>query len=179
MTEMVRQLPGYLNWQFALLAGYRNQFHTLLDVEKWWSLVQMDLQNRDRYDKWPMSVALQKLDETLRPSVSVRDQSGALPQRSALPLQQLVMEVQFDQQQVMLRQVIERLRALQWNVTPDLWKLVQDYQMTLETYLQKRARTESGGSRSLAQQVAGRLDLLDLLRADFQKYETTPATVAR
>ncbi|HSH95387.1 MAG TPA: hypothetical protein VK968_14685, partial [Roseimicrobium sp.] len=178
MFKTLRELPHYLNWQLALLSGYNTQFKAMLDVEKWWSLISLNLENRDQYAKWTVDVTLTKLDEILRPVIAVKEGTSTVPQTRSLPLQQIIADMDYESQRNVLRQVVSRLNTLQWSVTPDLWKLVQDYQMVIETYLHRRGKQSSGNSRSVAKQAASELDLLDLLRSDFKRYGNTSNTAA-
>src|SRR5262249_44071290 len=52
MRAMLVQLPNYLNWQLAFLAGYKPVFQDPIDVEKWWALEQVDFTGRDLQHLW-------------------------------------------------------------------------------------------------------------------------------
>ena len=92
--------------------------------------------------------------------------------------------MKYPQQKESLQKTINQLRALQWNVPPDMLKLVDDYRVTLETYLQKRNKAAgetdvrggpATGLHPFVRETVAKLELLDVIREDFRKYGS-PAT---
>lgn len=184
MREMLRALPEYLNWQFAFYRGFNAHFHSPLEVEKWWSVTLLNFTGRDQHLKWSAEASLQRLDEILIAPVAVRATARALPERADVKLQMLFTKMKYAQQKEALQKTINQLRALQWNAPPDMLKLVDDYRVTLETYLQKRNKAagetdvRSGAATGLhpfVRETVAKLELLDVIREDFRKYGS-PAT---
>ncbi len=184
MRGMLSALPEYLNWQFAFYRGFNPHFRSPLEVEKWWSVTLLNFTGRDQHLKWTAEASLLRLDEILRAPVAVRAAANALPERAEVKLQWLFTKMKYAQQKEVLQKAVNQLRALQWNVPPDMLKLVDDYRFTLETYLQKRNKVvgetdvkggPASGMHPFVRETVAKLDLLDVIREDFRKFGP-PAT---
>ena len=182
MVETIRQLPNFLNPQLAFLQAWRGHFHTVLDVEKWWSAALVNFTGRDQHLRWSQSASLQRLDELLRATVEVRTGTNALPRRAEVPLQRLLEQTEFANHRVAIANLAQQLQILQWNAPSDLSKLVIDYRTVLVAYLQKRekAAADAKGQSAPAHKVILReatqqLDLLDVIRGDFRKFDLAEA----
>ena len=187
MREMLRALPEYLNWQFAFYRGFNAHFRSPLEIEKWWSVTLLNFTGRDQHLKWSAEASLQRLDEILLAPVAVRATAKELPERADVKLQMLFTKMKYAQQKEALQKTINQLRALEWNVPPDMLKLVDDYRMTLETYLQKRSKAAgetdvrggpATGLHPFVRETVARLELLDDIREDFRKYGSPAAPPA-
>ena len=184
MREMLGALPEYLNWQFAFYRGFKTHFRSPLEVEKWWTVTLLNFTGRDQHLKWSAEASLQRLDDILLAPVAVRGAANTLPERADVKLQALFTRMKYAQQKEVLQNTINQLRALQWNVPPDLLKLVDDYRITLELYLQKRNQASGGtdarggpatGIHPFVRETVAKLEVLDVIREDFRKYGQ-PAT---
>ncbi len=180
MAEFLRLLPGYLNWQFAFLKAFEGQFQTMLDVEKWWSVTLVSFQNRDQHMKLSMADGLMHLAQIISVPVSVRGARNSLPDAGVTTLQTLISDGSLETQRAVLPRVVQQLRALQWNVPPDLLKLIDDYRFAIESYLAKREKAGGGAGRvtigptvpMVVRETVQKLNLLDQLHADFATYAT-------
>lgn len=189
MREMLSALPGYLNWQFAFYRGFDAHFRSPLEVEKWWSVTLLNFTGRDQHLKWSAEASLQRLDEILLAPVAVRAAANTLPEHAEVKLQVLFTKMKYPQQKEALQRTINQLRGLEWNVPPDMLKLVDDYRATLETYLVKRNKAAgetdvkggpASGPHPFVRETLEKLEVLDVIREDFRKYgpPATPPTAA-
>jgi len=177
LRTFVQNLPHFSHPQFSFLHAFREHFASPLDVEKWWSLAQVSFLSREDNARWPEKNALGKLNEILQPQVQIRLGNDALPLKETYTIKRLIEEVDFEQQRPVLRQVVSQLQQLEWNLPPDLLKLVYDYHITLASYLYKREQLSSTAqkSRTVAASTAKpvikdtlrQLEFLEVLREDF------------
>jgi hypothetical protein len=187
LLEFTRRLPDYLNWELAFLEAFRAHFRSALDVEKWWSVTLVALQGRDQHAKLSAAEGLRQLAAVLTVPVNVRQQAGRLPDAGVTPVQQFIAEANLEDQRAVLSQMLQQLRLLQWNVTPDLLKLIEDYRATLENYYNRRFKPAAGvkgrsitappALPALVRETVVKLNLLDLLQADFARFAAEPAVV--
>src|SRR5581483_12318180 len=63
IQDALRQMPRFLNPQFAFLHSFSSEFHSALAVEKWWSLAVVNISDVDQYRHWSPAMVVQKLDE--------------------------------------------------------------------------------------------------------------------
>jgi hypothetical protein len=190
LQEFFRELPNFLNSELAFLRAFHPHFRGMLDVEKWWSVALVNFTGRDQHLRWTVPVSLQRLDEILQAQVEIRSAANALPSRSGVSLQKLIEQSGYRSQRETLGQIITQLQLLRFSSPPDLAKLVSDYITALQTYVQ---RSDQAGSwygpsglptpqaRAIIRNVVQQLDLLDVIRGDFRKYdpEATGADGAR
>ncbi len=176
LGNFVQDLARYSHPQFAFLHAFREHFSSPLDVEKWWSLAQVAFLSREDHARWPEKNALGKLNEILQPQVQLRVGADSLPIRETYTIKRLIEEVDFEQQRPILQQVVVRLQQLEWNLPPDLLKLVYDYHITLATYLYKREQLSSSGQGSksasttakpVVRETLKQLGFLEVLREDY------------
>lgn len=187
LLDMLHQLPQHLNWQTAFLNAFRVQFPRMLEVEKWWAVNLANFTGRDPASTWPRSLSLQKIDEILHSPAEVSFTSQDLPERKSASLQQIVAERSLAQQQGLLRQKINQLYVLRFNVPPELASLVDNYRLTLESYLAKRERAGYEPAikgqplvrvNYLVEEVVRRLNELDRQRAVLSQTNAAPASAA-
>jgi hypothetical protein len=176
LMAMLYQLPHYLNWQSAFLAAFKAQFPRMLDVEKWWAVVLVHFTGLDPAQAWPMPVAAQKLEETLRPPVLVSGTPKELPHRARLTVQQIISEWDYLRQRIVLKGVTSQLVVMRFKTPPEMIALVDEYRATIDAYLDKRdkvgvARSSPGlvpaRADSLLRDAVKKLDELDLRRTAF------------
>jgi hypothetical protein len=175
LRELVRQLPNFLNWQFAFLRAFENRFATPLDVEKWWSVNLVNFTTRDADARLPWNSALGRLDALLRTAVEHRAGGERLPERREVSLQELLQQTEFAQQRPALHRLTSQLLRLQMELPPDLMRLVNDYRVTLEKYLNRRATASDPKlpgrmAAPIVRETVEQLDLLDVVREDFRRY---------
>jgi hypothetical protein len=184
LVETLSELPFYLNWQSAFLNAFRAQFPRLLDVEKWWAVVLVHFTGQDPTQAWSPPVALQKLDETLRPSALVSGNRKDMPRRTRLSVQQIITDWEYLRQRIALKEVVSQLLVIRFRTPPELAALVEDYRATLENYLGKRdqvgvARALPGlpplRADYLVRDIVKRLNDLDEQRASARATNAPPA----
>jgi hypothetical protein len=152
MRAMLEDLPRRYNWQFALLNGYQDYFHSLLDVEKWWSLRLVEFTGRDPLQFWTPEESWKRLDEIVRSPVQVRSRPGELPMRTEVSFQAIIQEWDAVQQSALFQRKLQDLTLLRFRVAPDFLPLVDAYRQVIENYLQKQKH--SGSIFSLRRQRA-------------------------
>lgn len=181
MAEFMRQLPAYLNSQLAFQRAFAARFPTMLDAEKWWSVVWMNFTASDRHMRLSLARSLDQLDEVLAAPIAVRLGTNAVPGRKELPLRELVAHTDYTQHQPAVARAALQLQLLQANSPVELGRLTADYRQTLLQYLRRRAAYSSRSTSASAdaklalKEVLERLDLLDVIRADFRRLDQPPA----
>ncbi len=182
LQEFLRQLPAYLNPQLAFQRGYAAQFPTMLDAEKWWSVVWMNFTARDRHMRLSLAHSLGQLEEILVAPISVRLGTNAVPGRKELPLREVIAHTELVQHQPAVAQATFQLQMLQHTAPLELSRLIGDYRQALLQYLKRRfeysakASSKSADAKLATKEVLERLDLLDVIRADFRRLDVTAAT---
>ncbi|MBI3875054.1 MAG: hypothetical protein HY300_03645 [Verrucomicrobia bacterium] len=179
-AEFLRQLPNFLNAQLAFQRAFGQHFQNTLDIEKWWSLTLVNIVGRDAQQRWTQPTSLDKLDDLLVAHVEWRVRTNALPEHRAIKLQQFLGQADFAQERVAMAELIAQLTALQNQASPELARLVADYRRTLDTYLKKRDKAGQGftianrmapSHRVAISDAARQLDLLDVIREDFHRFD--------
>lgn len=118
LLAMIRELPGFWNWEAAFLRGFKTHFRSMLDVEKWWAVTLVSFTGRDPTQIWSPAICLQQLDEILLATVQIRWSTNALPVRRRATLQQILSEWDFALQREAFWQTIRRLTALRTYCPP-------------------------------------------------------------
>jgi hypothetical protein len=153
----------------------------MLDAEKWWSVVWMNFTASDRHMRLSLARSLDQLDEVLAAPIAVRLGTNAVPGRKELPLRELVAHTDYAQHQPAVARAALQLQLLQANSPVELGRLTADYRQTLLQYLRRRAAYSSRSTSASAdaklalKEVLERLDLLDVIRADFRRLDQPPA----
>jgi hypothetical protein len=177
LRTFAARLPDYLNWQLALLDAFQPHFQRPLDVEQWWSVTLVNFRGRDEHNKLSQREGLRQLERILAAPAEIRPETEAPAERTTLTMQAMIGQTEFPMHRQTVIMSIARLRALQWNVPTDLLKLIEDYRFTLDSYLSQRTKIAGGGQGTpgrLIRETVERLNLLDVVRADFQRYGITP-----
>jgi hypothetical protein len=136
LVTMLKALPGCWNWQTAFLRAFN--FSRLLDVEKWWSVSLTTWTGRDPEAAERAEVWSQRLAEVLATPAQVHVSSNALPQRSEIPLQQVIAEWDFNQQRPVLRAKLNQLSNARLTAPADVAAVIDAYRNCLAQYLQRR-----------------------------------------
>ena len=180
LLETLRQLPAYMNPQLAFLRGYARRFPTMLDAEKWWSVVWMNFTARDRHMRLSSAHSLGQLDEILTAPIAVRHGTNSVPGRKDLPLREVIAHTEFSRHQQAVIQAAFQLQILQHTAPVEFSRLIGDYRQTLLHYLKRRLdySSRNADAKLATREVLEKLDLLDVIRADFQRLDIT-ATAAR
>lgn len=187
-TAFLQQLPNYLNAQLAFERAFGNYFRGALDIEKWWSLTLVNVIGRDAQRRWAQPTSLDRLDDLLRARVERRAGANALPERQFIKLQQFLGQTEFARERIALAELVAQLTALQNQASPELARLIADYRRVLENYLSKRQKAGEGFSivnrmapshRIAVQETVRQLDMLDVIRDDFRRYDPGTATAAK
>lgn len=183
VQEFLRQLPGYLNSQLALLRGFAPHFPTMLDAEKWWAVVWTNFTGRDRHMRFSVDNSLRQLEEILAPSITVRLGTNAVPGRKDLPLREIIANTEFPQHQFAVAQANLQLQLLQVSAPVELARLVSDYRQTLLTYLKRRvefsskANSKQADAKLATKEVLERLDMLEVIRLDISRLDAAASAV--
>ncbi len=183
LRETLALLPEHLNWQTAFFRGFKPHFQRMLDVEKWWSLVQVNISGRDTTQIWPLAESLQRLDEVLYTPVQVRLEKDEIPHDSQVSLQTVLTEWDLPRQAAPLWQKAARLAELRTRLDPQVAKLAGDYRATLEKYLRARQQEQTGpevypqglsNARGIITDTLHALQPLDRQREKLWKINATP-----
>ncbi|MBM3869788.1 MAG: hypothetical protein FJ392_02345 [Verrucomicrobia bacterium] len=180
LTEFLRCLPAYLNSQLAFQRAFAGRFPTMLDAEKWWSVVWINFTASARYMRLSLAHSLDQLDEVLAAPITVRLGTDAVPSRKDLPLRELVANTDFQQHGSAVARAALQLQLLQVNSPVELGRLAGDYRQALLNYLKRRSTFSSRSSSASAdaklalKEVIEKLDLLDVIRFDFRRLDTAP-----
>lgn len=171
LADWITRLPDHWNWQSGFLEVYRPEFHSLLDVEKWWSLSLALFTGRNAAQAWPRDFTLRKLDEALHP---VGLLPGAGNQVSRVPLETILREWDFARQSHVLRRFLQQLHAIRLHAPPDLSPIIHRYADVVEEYLAGRRQAGFApatrgqpilSTRILTRDAVNRLRDLDAERA--------------
>lgn len=175
LRELLHLLPSYLNPQLAFLRAFELQFSTMLEVEKWWSAAWLNFAARDRHLRLSSDAALRQLQEILTTPIVVRVGTNASMGRKELPLRELIGNTEFARHQLAVAQATLQLQLLQTSAPAELARLTGDYRQSLLTYLKRRAEASANSTSKSAdlklavKDVLQQLDLLDVIRTDFQR----------
>ncbi len=185
LRAMLAGLPDYFNWQTALLRAFHPHFGKQLDLEKWWALQAAYFTGRDASQTWSPEESWNKLDETLRAPVLVRQAKSDLPRRAEVPLSTVIRDWEVLRQTQVLRERLSSLDFLRQRVADDLVALVDEYRRVLADYLDRRGKTgmtmpgrgrNAPGAKSVVSETLRQLTALDARR---QAAKPTPASAAK
>ena len=134
MQEMLSLFPAYENWQLAFLQAYRNHFRSILEAEKWWSLVIANLHGFDRLHGWDDTYSWNKLDEVLRLPIWVQITINDIPHLTFVPIQQLVQQWEESVYRPILWAKRNQIKALRMHASPKFAPLLEAYIQILTDY---------------------------------------------
>ena len=135
----ISSLSSHLNWQQAFFPSFQEQFTSMLEVEKWWSVALTDLTQLTPISSWSIPASLSYLDRILMPAALVGQKRDELAQRQNFTLQQVMAQWAFEDQSPTLEQIMSRLRVLYIYAAPQLQNVIQGYLNTIQTYLTQRS----------------------------------------
>ncbi len=141
LRETIQQLGLYRNWQFAFLRGFHSHFSELSDVERWWALKLVGMRSTSLGEQWSRDETLRRLDAALRVPVNIHASSNALPQRSDVPIDEVVSRWQPSLQTTALSEVLQRLAFLRPHAATEAVSLINDYASVLQEYNDRREAT--------------------------------------
>jgi hypothetical protein len=152
----------------------------MIDVEKWWSLVLVHFTGLDPLNAWSLGIALEKLDELLRPPILVPGQSNELPRRHKASLQEIIERWDYTRQRIVLQGVINQLVTVRIKMPPETVTIADEYRRVLGDYLDRRnrmgrARSLTGHPRTTADRIVSEVRA-DLDRLDQQRADAIPKT---
>jgi hypothetical protein len=142
MAVFIQSLPQALNWQTAFYAVYRQFFRTPLDLEKWWMLRCVEIQNHQSHQLWNTPVSLERLEALLRTPTEFRAGTNSIPERRDATLQQVLAQFDFGVQRDILGQKLQQIFFISVNLSPEVAPLASAYEQAIETYLDKRALSD-------------------------------------
>ena len=145
IVNTIRNLPRYLNWQFAFLHAFQGQFHDLIDVEKWWALNALHFSGRSEAQSWSPEAAGRKLNELLRVYPALKDSAPSSDRY--LTLQEIAAQWGFAEQKQLFQSKVKELAVLRPNVPREYAPLVDAYRGALERYLARRERAGFASNR--------------------------------
>lgn len=181
LQEFLVQLPAYRNSQFAFLRGFEPHLPTMLAAEKWWSVAWMNFTGRDRHMRFTVEHSLRQLEDILTAPISVRIGTNSVPGRKNLPLREVIANTDYAQHQPAVAQAGLQLQILQAAAPVEMARLVADYRQALLAYLKRRATysttstSMSADAKLATKEVLERLDLLEVIRADFGRIDVSSA----
>lgn len=164
LAEMIAQLGVHPNWQTAFLNAFSGHFGSMLDVEKWWSVVLVHFTGLDPLHAWSPEVAWNKLGETLLPPVLVSNHPKEPPQRQRLPLQRLLREWDFLRQRTVLRSVVSELVLMRVRLPPEFVSVADDYREVIGKYLTRSEKAGPGRAPAGAPPTAADRLILETTR---------------
>ncbi|MBM3822045.1 MAG: hypothetical protein FJ404_03985 [Verrucomicrobia bacterium] len=184
LVQYLSRSGHYLNWQSAFLESYRNVFPTMLDFEKWWAITVVNFTGRDPRRSWSFQESMKQLDDILKTPAQISIQPRAAAQHSTVSLQTMINQWDPAQQTFLFRKKISQLHLLKTRCAEEILPVVEDYRLTLDTYLARRQRagyapaTKSQGLPSLvvlAQETVRRLDEVDGRKAALRPVAPAPS----
>lgn len=138
LQQFISSLSSYLNWQQAFFPSFQEQFTSMLEVEKWWSVALTDLTQLTPISSWSIPASLDYLDRILSPAALVGQKRDELAQRRNFTLQQVMAQWDYKDQSPTLEQVTSRLRVLYIYAAPALRGVINGYMEAVQTYLKNR-----------------------------------------
>jgi hypothetical protein len=177
LQQFISSLSSYLNWQQAFFPSYQEQFTSMLEVEKWWSVALTDLTQLTPISSWSIPASLSYLDRILTPAALVGQKRDELARRQNFTIQQVMAQWDFEDQSPTLQQVTNRLRVLYIYAAPQLQNVIHGYLNTIQTYLTQRSevgfeskRRGTGRLRAdkVIRQAGKQLDRLDSQRQNLK-----------
>lgn len=174
LMKMLAEMPNNLNWQIAFLHAFSPHFKEMVDVEKWWSLILVNITGRDPSKIWLSDQSVERIDAILKITVQARH---AVPGGSDSSLQEIISNWEPARQKPVLVKILGQLRALRTRIQPEAVALADEYCSALDYCLKNGqqdpifvlrpfSRTDAATVRQL---TCARLDELDQERAALRK----------
>ena len=180
LMKMLAEMPNNPNWQIAFLHAFSPHFKGMVDVEKWWSLILVNITGRDPSKIWLSDQSVEHIDAILKITVQTRD---AVPGGSDSSLQEIISKWEPARQKPVLLKILGQLRALRTRIQPEAVALADEYCSALDYCLKNGqkdpifvlrpfSRTNAATVRQL---TCARLDELDEERSALRK-KSHPST---
>jgi hypothetical protein len=181
VSAMLAEMPNYLNWQLAFMDAFKENFHTQLEVEKWWALELEDFSGRDLLHLLTPEESWRQLNAVFQFPINVQI-GDAPPMRTDISFQTIIRGWSRAQQLDLIKKKVWELDLLRMRIAPDFIPLVDGYRETLREYYKKRSATTwllpslfaPLPDKAIDEAVA-RLNTLDVRRANMSPQ---PAPVA-
>ncbi|HEY1661392.1 MAG TPA: hypothetical protein VGI03_03145 [Verrucomicrobiae bacterium] len=170
LRVMLQSLPKFYNWQLAFRSAFRNDFHTPVDLEKWWALQTVDFVSRDTDLQWSPRISREKLDEILAVPIDYRTGSNNLPLHAEISLQRLISNFDSQHQAEILQEKVRELNLAQIEMAPQYAALNGQYRQILSDYLNENPRAtvshwvKHAPQRTRPGKVLEKLNILDAQR---------------
>jgi len=165
-NNMLARLRDHYNWQTAFLQAFG--FQSLREVDKWWTLHLVQFAGRDSLSIWSTGEVNAQLMDLLNTTVHVRRATNELPVAMQVPLDRVLQEWDFAQQETVLRQKLVQLDALRLRSPTNFVGVVVGYQRQLSDYIGRRQRLARSARapivKSLVKATLQKLGELDVRR---------------
>jgi hypothetical protein len=112
LGRLVGSFSHSLNWQTGFLRTYSNDFTSLLDVEKWWSVVSMAFHVQDATQRMTPEGWNAQLRPVLTEMVEVAATTNGIPQRRNLRVSEIMEQWPYPAQEPVLGRKLAQLRML-------------------------------------------------------------------
>ena len=112
LGRFVGELNRSLNWQTAFLRTYSNEFSSLLDVEKWWSVIAMAYHVQDSAQRATPESLVGQVRSILMEMVETSASTNAVPDRRSLRISEIVEGWPYAAQAPVLERKLVQLRLL-------------------------------------------------------------------
>ncbi|MBM3881850.1 MAG: hypothetical protein FJ387_19350 [Verrucomicrobia bacterium] len=174
LAGLVGRLSFALNWQTAFLASFHQHFTRLVEVEKWWAVVTDQITGRNSGAVWSSEQARLRLDELLWFVVETRQHALDPPQRSKVPLAQVLEEWHPAARDQVLRLKQGQLQIFLRHAPAELQPLARAYADALAGFLapgpppravSAKARPAEADRRQRVRELARQWHALDQQRA--------------
>ncbi len=151
LSTTLALLPGHLNWQTSFLRGFEAHFQTMLDAEKWWSLVVAHTKAGETSARWNPAESHARFEDILYTPMQVQLTPADLPHITPVELQTVLGDWALADQEPLLRGKIAQLQLLRLRVPPEFVPVADGYRTALEKYL--AARVKLAGKNPAARKV--------------------------
>ena len=186
LREMLMRLSENLNWQTTFLNAFHRHFERLIDVDKWYSLNVVNLSGREQMSVWSVPLTLHQLEDLLSVQIQVRVEATELPIHTRATVQRLITEWEFEKQQPVMLQILNRLQAARFRAAPETLDLVDEYVRVLRSYALGRdgkpataAKRSASQARIAVKSAVKQLDELDLRRRNLEQSLPQPLPFRR
>ena len=184
LRTMLAEMPDFLNWQLAFQDAFQTTFERPLDVEKWWAVELTQFTDRDLMHLLTPEESWKQLETVFQFPIDVQI-GTAPPMRTDISFQTIIRGWNRTRQLQTLKAKIWELGLLRLRIAPEFVPILDQYSQVLQEYCKKR----SVSTRLLAdigilpdksvQEAIGRLNALDVQRANLRPQNRSPLASAR
>lgn len=177
MRAMLSSLPRYYNWQTAFETAFRENFRSLLDVEKWWALKSVVFCSQSPGPQWTLATSREKLDEILSVAVACRSTSNSMPTYAVVSLQRVIQNFNDTLQRQILQAKLRDIELAQLRVSPSLAVLTAEYRNAIAGYLGETPVKRNGTTARQSPKIISASDTIKILDSlDAQRRSIVVAT---